>query len=162
ASGAMNITVHEGTEMGAALSPDKRTLVIDLQGVLFALPVTGGKAHALTDSLYDAHQPCWYAGVSRIAFQSDRDGPWRTWGGEADGSDPKVFTPGPFEGREPACSPDGKHVAFTSERSGNFDIWELDLSSGSTRQVTHAPSGESRASYSPDGHEIAFVSDREK
>ena len=162
AGGVMNVTVHEGTEMGAALSPDKRTLVIDLQGVLFALPVTGGRAHALTDGLYDAHQPCWYAGGSRIAFQSDRDGHWRIWGIKADGSDPMVLTPGPFEAREPACSPDGQRIAFTSERSGNFDIWELELSSGATRQVTRAPSGESRASYAPDGREIAYVSDREK
>lgn len=158
----VNVTVHEGTQMAAALSPDKHTLVVDLQGVLFALPVTGGKARALTDALYDAHQPCWYAGGSRIAFQSDRDGHWRIWGVKADGTDPKVLTPGPFEAREPACSPDGKHVAFTSDRSGNFDIWELDLSSGSVRQVTHEPSGESRSSYSPDGREIAFVSDRDK
>src|SRR6185437_16320875 len=161
-SGVVNVTVHEGTEMAAALSPDKRTVVIDLQGVLFALPVTGGKAHALTDGLYDAQQPCWYAGGSRIAFQSDRDGHWRIWGVKADGTDPKVLTPGPFEAREPACSPDGKHIAFTSDRSGNFDIWELNLSSGSVRQVTHDPSGESRSSYSPDGRAIAFVSDREK
>ncbi|HVW67936.1 MAG TPA: amidohydrolase family protein [Steroidobacteraceae bacterium] len=161
-AGVMRVTVHEGTEIAVALSPDRSTMVIDLQGVLFGLPVRGGAAHALTDALYDAHQPCWYADGSRIAFQSDRDGHWRIWSVRPDGSDPKVLTPGPFEAREPACAPDGKHVAFTSDRSGNFDIWELTLADGTLRQVTHAPSGESRASYSPDGREIAYVSDREK
>jgi Tol biopolymer transport system component/imidazolonepropionase-like amidohydrolase len=161
-AGVIDVTVHEGTQMALALSPDRSTLVIDLQGVLFRMPAAGGPARAITDNLFDAHQPCWFAGGTRIAFQSDRDGHWRIWSVRADGSDPTVLTPGPFEGREPTCSPDGTRIAFTSDRSGNFDVWELELASGNVRQVTHDPSGESRASYSPDGREIAFVSDREK
>ncbi|MDY6946737.1 MAG: amidohydrolase family protein [Pseudomonadota bacterium] len=156
------ITVREGTSIAIALSPDRSTLVMDLQGVLFSLPVQGGAARALTDTLYDAHLPCWYGDGSRIAFQSNRDGHWRIWSIKADGSDPKVLTTGPFEAREPACSPDGKHIAFTSERSGNQDIWELTLDGGALRQVTQAPSGEERASYSPDGRELAYASYREK
>lgn len=155
------ITVHEGTAMAIALSPDRSTLVMDLQGVLFSMPVQGGAASALTDVLYDARQPCWYGDGSRIAFQSNRDGHWRIWSVKPDGSDPKVLTPGPFEAREPACSPDGKRIAFSSARSGNFDIWELVLESGALRQRTNAPSDEMRASYAPDGMEIAYTSERE-
>lgn len=155
------ITVHEGTEMAVALSPDRSRLVMDLQGVLFSMPVTGGAARALTDTLYDARQPCWYGDGSRIAFQSNRDGHWRIWSIRPDGSDPKVLTPGPFEAREPACSPDGKRIAFSSERSGNYDIWELVLDSGALRQITHAPSDEMRSSYAPDGKGIAYTSERE-
>jgi len=156
------VTVHEGTAMAIALSPDRKTVVMDLQGVLFSLPATGGMAHALTDALYDARQPCWYGDGSRIAFQSNRDGHWRIWSVRPDGSDPKLLTPGPFEAREPACSPDGKRIAFSSERSGNYDIWELALDSGALRQVTNAPSDETRASYAPDGGAIAYASEREK
>lgn len=155
------ITVHEGTEMAIALSPDRSRLVMDLQGVLFSMPVTGGVARALTDTLYDARQPCWYGDGSRIAFQSNRDGHWRIWSIRPDGSDPKVLTPGPFEAREPACSPDGKRIAFSSERSGNYNIWELVLDSGALRQITHAPSDEMRSSYAPDGKGIAYTSERE-
>lgn len=156
------ITVHEGTAMAIALSPDRSTLVMDLQGVLFSMPATGGAAHALTDGLYDARQPCWYGDGSRIAFQSNRDGHWRIWSIKPNGSDPKVLTAGPFEAREPTCSPDGKRIAFSSERSGNYDIWELTLDSGAQRQITNAPSDEMRASYAPDGREIAYTSEREK
>ena len=160
-TGVKEITVHEGTAMAIALSPDRKTLVMDLQGILFSLPATGGAAHALTDDLYDARQPCWYGNGSRIAFQSNRDGHWRIWSINPDGSDPKVLTDGPFEAREPTCSPDGKRIAFSSERSGNYDIWELALDSGALRQITNAPSDEMRASYAPDGKEIAYTSERQ-
>jgi len=33
------ITVHEGTSMSVAASPDGRTLAIDLQGSIYTLPV---------------------------------------------------------------------------------------------------------------------------
>lgn len=155
------ITVHEGTAMAIALSPDRSTLAMDLQGVLFSVPATGGAAQALTDELYDARQPCWFGDGSRIAFQSNRDGHWRIWSVKPDGSDPKVLTSGPFEAREPACSPDGKRIAFSSERSGNYDIWELTLESGALRQITNAPGDEMRPSYAPDGKEVAYTSERE-
>jgi len=158
----LDITVHEGTAMAISLSPDRSTIVMDLQGILFSLPAKGGVARALTDALYDARQPCWYGDGSRIAFQSSRDGHFRIWSIKPDGSDPKVLTPGPFEAREPACSPDGKRIAFSSERSGNYDIWELTLDSGAVRQVTSAPTDETRASYSPDGTAIAYASEREQ
>jgi len=161
-TGVTEVTVHEGTAMAIALSPDRRTLVMDLQGVLFRLPAMGGAAHALTDGLYDARQPCWYGDGSRIAFQSNRDGHWRIWSVRPDGSDPHVLTSGPFEAREPACSPDGKRIAFSSERSGNYDIWELTLDNGALRQVTTAPGDETRASYAPDGKTLAYTSEREK
>lgn len=159
---ASEITVREGTAMAIALSPDRTTLVMDLQGVLFSLPATGGRARPVTDTLYDARQPCWYGDGSRIAFQSNRDGLYRIWSIKPDGSDAKMLTPGPFEAREPACSPDGKHIAFSSERSGNYDIWEMDLQSGVLRQVTQAPSDETRPSYSPDGKIIAYTSERDE
>lgn len=155
------VVVREGTAMAIALSPDRSTVVMDLQGVLFTMPIRGGAARAVTDTLYNAHQPCWYGDGSRIAFQSNRDGHWRIWSIKPDGSDPKILTPGPFEAREPACSPDGSSIAFSSERSGNYDIWELALDSGVLHQRTHAASDEMRASYSPDGKDIAYTSERE-
>jgi hypothetical protein len=45
----VDITVHEGTSMAAALSPDKGTLAIDLQGTLWTLPIAGGAARRITD-----------------------------------------------------------------------------------------------------------------
>ena len=70
----VEITVSEGTSMAIALSPDKRTLVIDLQGGLWSLPVGGGTAKRLTDEYSDARQPSWSPDGRRIAYQGYRDG----------------------------------------------------------------------------------------
>ena len=45
----IEVTVREGTNMAAALSPDGRTMAIDALGRIWTLPATGGTATALTD-----------------------------------------------------------------------------------------------------------------
>ena len=38
----LDVTVHEGTSMSVTVSPDGRTLALDLQGSIWTLPVAGG------------------------------------------------------------------------------------------------------------------------
>jgi Tol biopolymer transport system component len=159
-AGSLDITVHEGTSMAIALSPDKRTLVIDLQGTLWTLPAAGGATRRIIDEYGDARQPAWSPDGRRIAFQSYRDGMWRIWSVAPDGSDAKALTSGPFDDREPHWSPDGRSIAFSSDRSGNYDVWVLDVASGATRQITHDPGNDFLPTWSPDGRELAFVSTR--
>ena len=159
-AGSLDITVHEGTSMAIALSPDKRTLVIDLQGGLWTLPAAGGATRRIIDEYGDARQPAWSPDGRRIAFQSYRDGMWRIWSVAPDGSDAKALTSGPFDDREPHWSPDGRSIAFSSDRSGNYDVWVLDVASGATRQITHDPGNDFLPTWSPDGRELAFVSTR--
>src|SRR5262245_5166191 len=64
------LSIHEGTNMAAALSPDGKTLVIDLLGVLWTVPATGGIAHRITDDFADARQPAWSPAGKASAFQS--------------------------------------------------------------------------------------------
>ena len=55
----IDVTVSEGTSMSVAVSPDGRTLAIDLQGSIYTLPAAGGAARRITDLFNDARQPVW-------------------------------------------------------------------------------------------------------
>src|SRR5216110_3412545 len=72
----VHLTLHEGTNVAAALSPDGRTIAIDLLGTLWTLPGGGGVAKAITDISMDARQPSWSPDSTRIAFQAYRSSTW--------------------------------------------------------------------------------------
>jgi len=157
----INLSIHEGTMMAIGLSRDKQNIAMDLQGVLFVLPATGGQARRISDELYDARQPDWSPDGNRIAFQSNRNGLIHIWVVNRDGSGAREVTTGDFEDREPTWSPDGKRIAFSSDRSGVYAIWDLDLDTGAMRQITKNSANEFAPSWSPQGDEIAFVSTRQ-
>ena len=154
------LILTEGTSMAAAVSPDGRTIVIDLLGALWTLPIDGGRARRILEDGYDARLPAWSPDGRRIAFQAYRDSTWNIWTVAADGSSLRRETSGPFDDREPHWSPDGTRLAFSSDRSGSYDIWIVTLASGEARPLTSNPANDSMPSWSPDGREIVFVSDR--
>src|SRR5262245_8107513 len=107
----VEVVMNEGTSMAAALSPDGRTLAIDLLGCLWILPASGGTARQITDELGDIRQPVWAPDGQTIAFQSYRDGGWHIWTIAPDGTKLKQHTSGPFDYREPHWSSDGLRIA---------------------------------------------------
>src|SRR5213075_3477926 len=111
---SVHLTLHEGTNMAAALSPNGRTIAIDLLGTLWTMPASGGSATAITDIFLDARQPSWSPDGRRIAFQAYRDSTWQIWTAAPDGRELKPATSSPYDDREPAWSPDGSRIAFSS------------------------------------------------
>jgi Tol biopolymer transport system component/imidazolonepropionase-like amidohydrolase len=158
---SVSLTLREGTNMAAALSPDGRTLMIDLQGSLWTLPVSGGTATRVSDEFLDARQPAWAPDNRRVAFQGYADGVWHIYVMNADGTGLRALTSGPFDDREPSWSRDGSRIAFSSDRSGNYDIFDLDVAGGGVRQLTSHPANDYSPAYSPLNDSIAFVSERD-
>src|SRR5688572_4997174 len=70
----IRFTTDEGTWMSVDVSPDGRTIVFDMVGDLYTLPITGGKATAITRGLGFDMQPRWSPDGKQIVFISDRDG----------------------------------------------------------------------------------------
>jgi Tol biopolymer transport system component len=154
----VSVTLTEGTNMAASASPDGRSLVLAIQGILWSIPSTGGEARRLTGAGFEATWPAWSPDGSRVAFQNySADGFYHIWTIAADGSDARQVTTGPFDHREPAWSPDGARIAFTSDRarSGSYDIWTLDFRTGSYAQRTNETANEVAPAWSPDGSTIA-------
>ena len=154
------VTVTEGTNVNVTLSPDRKTIIMDLQETLWSLPVTGGPARRLTDPFLEPARPDWSPKGDAVAFQSFKGGTFHIWLMKPDGTGARQLTDGHGDDREPRFSPDGKRVAFASDRAfkGNYDIWVADAESGKLTQWTSAPADEFEPAWSPDGAEIAFVS----
>jgi Tol biopolymer transport system component len=163
-SPAIDVTVHEGTSMSVGVSPDGRTLAIDMQGSIWTLPATGGAATRVTDLFNDARQPTWSPDGTWITFFAYRDGGYDIWAVAPDGSNQHKLTWGAFDDREPIWSHDGTRVAFSSDRGdplgGDYNIWILDTRTGDLRQLTKDPADDFMPSWSPDDSEIAFASTR--
>ncbi|WP_338450063.1 DPP IV N-terminal domain-containing protein [Niallia oryzisoli] len=156
-NGSKSITVTKGTNIAVTVSPDHSQIVMDLQGILWTLPMSGGKAKKVSDSYVDPSFPDWSPDGERIAFQSYQGGNYHIWSMNPGGSDMQQLTFGKYDDREPAYSPDGSKIAFSSDRGGNYDIWVLDLATNEVKVWTNAKSEEYQPTWSPDGNEIAYV-----
>jgi Tol biopolymer transport system component len=154
------VTLTEGTDVSATVSPDHKTILLALQGVLYSLPVSGGKAKPLSDPLLDPARPDWSPKGDLIAFESYSGGTFHIWVMKPDGTGIKQLTTGHGDDRDPRFSPDGKRIAFSSDRAfkGSYDVWDVDVASGKLTQWTFGPDDEYEPAWSPNGAEIAFVS----
>jgi TolB protein len=108
-------------------------------GDLYLLPVDAGPSTTptrLTETSFPEADPVWSPDSRRIAFASNRDGTWRIFLMDADGTDVELLPSGTGDATEPAWSPDGGRIAFVSTRSGNSDIWVVNLDGSGLRRLT--------------------------
>jgi len=83
----------EGSWMSVDVSPDGKTVVFDLLGEIYSVPVNGGgEAKLLTGGMAIDGYPRFSPDGSRIAFVSDRSGISNVWTIRPDGSDPRMLT----------------------------------------------------------------------
>jgi Tol biopolymer transport system component len=159
-AGTQRVTVHEGTNIAATVSPDQKTIVMDLQGSLWALPMAGGTARQLTDPMLEPARPHYSPKGDLIAFEAYKGGTFHIWVMHPDGSGVRQVTSGHGDDREPQFSPDGTRIAFSSDRAfkGSYDIWSVEVATGKLTQRTSDAADEYEPAWSPDGKEIAFVS----
>src|SRR6476660_10497999 len=75
----VEFSTDEGTWLSLDVSPDGRTIVFDLLGDLYTIPIAGGTTTALTSGIaYDA-QPRFSPDGKSVLFTSDRDGGDNVW-----------------------------------------------------------------------------------
>lgn len=164
----VDIQVQQGSWMNISVSPDGKTLVFDLLGDLYTLPITGGTATALTADIAWNMQPVFSPDGKYIAFTSDRDGGDNIWIMEADGKNARAVTKETFRLlNSPAWSPDGQFIVarkhFTASRSlGAGEVWQYHVSGGNGVMLTERPNDQKdlgEPAFSPDGRFIYFSQD---
>lgn len=159
------------TWSNVSLSPDSRTLIFDMLGDIYSVPVSGGEASALTAGIEWNYQPTFSPDGNKIAFISDRAGGDNIWVMNADGSDPKAITTEKENiVHNPAWSPDGQYLVgrkgFYSTRSIMAgEIWMFHAAGGNGVSLVERPNGandqKSRAepAFSPDGKYVYYSAD---
>jgi len=155
----ISVEMHEGTNMDASPSPDGRKMVLSLQGGLWIISSSGGKATKITSWDVEATQPAWSPDGQWIAFQNySLQANYAIWVIRPDGSGLHALTSGPFDDREPSWYPDSSRVIFSSDRSDDkqYKIWSVTLG-GSLQQLTKGNGAESNPVVSPDGKKIAYA-----
>jgi len=161
----------EGTWMNLDVSPDGRTIVFDLLGDIYVMPVEGVSAPAKRIAGGPAFdmQPRFSPDGTRIAFTSDRDGLWNIWTMDLEGANATQISreKGWFV-NSPTWSPDGGYIYarrhFVKERSlGAGEVWMYHSSGPSSGlQVTERNGWQKDAGepeISPDGRYLYYSKD---
>ena len=126
-------TTTKGTWISLDVSPDGQSLVFDLLGHLYTMPIAGGRATAITSGMaYDA-QPRWSPDGKRIVFVSDRSGGENLWTMSLDKKDTVQLTKGNDNlYTSPTFTPDGKYVVASKSGGlgGAAKLWMFHVDGG--------------------------------
>src|SRR5262245_61116959 len=118
----IQIDVTEGTWLSLDVSPDGKEIAFDLLGDLYAIPIGGGEARALTSDVAWQMQPRYSPDGKSIAYTSDQGGGDNIWVMDRDGKNPRAVTKESFRLlNSPAWAPDGDWIVarkhFTDTRA---------------------------------------------
>lgn len=167
-SKTIEFTTDEGTWMNLDVSPDGKTIVFDLLGDIYSIPVEGGDAKLLRGGHAWEIQPRFSPDGNKILFTSDAGGGDNIWMMDADAGNPKQITKENFRLLNNAVwMPDGNYIIarkhFTSERSlGAGELWMYHITGGDGIQLTKRKNDQqdvNEPSVSPDGKYIYFSED---
>ena len=141
----IEFTTDEATWLALDVAPDGKSIVFELLGDLYTLPIEGGEAKrlALSDTAqkdgdtpaFDS-QPRFSPDGKWIAFLSDRDGNDNVWYAKTDGTEPKQLTrDNRISFRSPTWTPDSQYVVVTKLQAGQ-DLWMYHIRGGSGVNIT--------------------------
>jgi Tol biopolymer transport system component len=135
----------EGTWLSLDVSPDGRTIVFELLGDLYTLPITGGEATRITSGLPFDSQPRYAPDGKRLAFLSDRDGAENVWTCDADGTRPRQVTKGATSlYASPEWTPDGRYVVVSRQEDlfkSSYQLWLYHQDGGGGISLTKPDTG---------------------
>ena len=108
----IEFTTDEATWLSLDVSPDGNTIVFELLGDLYPLPIAGGEATRITSGMGFDSQPRYSPDGTQLVFLSDRGGSENVWIAADDGTDPKQLSKdsGKVEFASPMWSSNGTYI----------------------------------------------------
>lgn len=164
----ISFVTSEGTWMNLDISPDGKTIVFDLLGDIYKMPIDGGQATRIAGGMAYEVQPRYSPNGKYISYTSDKAGGDNIWIMNADGSNKRAVTKEKFRLlNNAAWTPDNQYIVarkhFTSTRSlGAGEMWMYHISGGDGVQLTKRKNDQQDAGepeISPDGKYVYFSED---
>jgi CubicO group peptidase (beta-lactamase class C family)/imidazolonepropionase-like amidohydrolase/Tol biopolymer transport system component len=138
-------TTREGTWLSLDVTRDGRTLLVELLGDLYALPVDGGRAVPLLTGRAFQSQPRVSPDGRQLVYVSDESGSDNLWVAALDGSGARQVTRLPRSGMlSPAWSADGRQLFATVTdpyRTRTAELWRYDAATGEGVRVVANTNG---------------------
>jgi len=154
----VSFTTTEGTWTSLDLSPDGKTIVFDMMGDLYTVPVTGGKAVPLTRGIaFDSH-PRWSPDGKKILFSSDRSGAENIWWIDLEKKDTFQVTKDKDQNFPSAgWTPDGDYIVYSKGKM-QVQLYLVHKNGGAGEQLIATPARLKTIDpvVSPDGRYIYF------
>jgi Tol biopolymer transport system component/imidazolonepropionase-like amidohydrolase len=124
----VTLTTDEGTWMSLDVAPDGKSILFDLLGDLYRIPMTRGKATRITSGPAYDYAPRTSPDGKLVVFCSDRGGNMNLWLMNSDGSEPRPLT----EEKDavyssPSWAPDGQYVLARREETSRAGIPPVEL-----------------------------------
>lgn len=148
----LSMTAEEATWLSLDVSPDGSSVIFDLLGDIYRIPIAGGQAERLTGGDLSVNvQPRYSPDGRRITFISDRDGSQNLWIADADGTDARQLTyeDGAVTYISPEWSPDGDSlwVSRTGIRCcGSIELWRIPVGGKPERVPIRSTAGDEELS----------------
>jgi Tol biopolymer transport system component/imidazolonepropionase-like amidohydrolase len=124
----VEFTTEEGTWMSVDVSPDGGTILFDLLGDIYRLPIAGGTAERVTSGPAYDYAPRFSPDGKLVVFCSDRGGNMNLWLMAPDGSGARPLT----EEKDavfssPSWTRDGRYVVARREDTSKAGIPPVEL-----------------------------------
>lgn len=150
----------EGTWTSLDVSPDGKTIVFDLMGDIYTLPITGGQAAQVTKGIaFDSH-PRYSPDGKKILFSSDRSGSENIWWIDMEKKDTFQVTKESTVNMPMACwTPDGDYIIYAKGKLA-VQLYMVHKNGGGGTQLLDGFNNVKTIdpSVSPDGRFIYFSS----
>ena len=167
-------TTTEGTWVSLDVTRDGRSLVFELLGDIYTVPIAGGQARPLLTGRAFQSQPRLSPDGDQLVFISDASGSDNLWIAGADGRDARQVTRLPRSGMlSPAWSSDGRAILVTvtdPHGARTAELWRYDVATGEGARLVANTNGPAQPLVSapapgpygawpaPDGASIWFTS----
>ena len=151
-------TTTEGTWTSLDVSPDGKTIVFDMMGDLYTLPITGGKATQLTRGIALDSHPRWSPDGKKILFSSDRSGAENIWWIDLEKKDTFQVTKERDQNFPSAAwTPDGDYIVYSKGKM-QVQLYLVHRNGGAGMQLISTPASLKTIdpAVSPDGRLIYF------